>query len=385
MDRRATVHDSRSRRHHLVDLGRNDRLVALDVTRGVAMLGVVALNYHAILNDEDAFAPINPSFLERLFNPVSGVLSTRFAATFVVVAGIGVALLSARTSEADMAGIRLLRERLLRRGTFLLVLGFVLEWIWPGTILFYYGAYFLIASAVVRQRTSQLLAGAAASVAVAAGLMAWRVSERFDDNFTAWLDPPSPNGPRNALIRLLFSYTHPVFPWIAFFFVGMVIGRSVRGGKILHTRLALVSMAVVAVSYLLRDALRPELIVDEGDALLATFVSLQPFDRGVLYVTSTIGIALLAIWTIERVVVHIPERLTSVLAQMGRLSLTIYVTHILVFNLVVDVFGWVRPTGLDSALVLTACVITACAIMARLVLRRWSTGPIESIYRSFGG
>ena len=115
MDRRATVHDSRSRRHHLVDLGRNDRLVALDVTRGVAMLGVVALNYHAILNDEDAFAPINPSFLERLFNPVSGVLSTRFAATFVVVAGIGVALLSARTSEADMAGIRLLRERLLRR------------------------------------------------------------------------------------------------------------------------------------------------------------------------------------------------------------------------------------------------------------------------------
>lgn len=215
--------------------------------------------------------------------------------------------------------------------------------------------------------------------------MAWRVSERFDDNFTTWLDPPSPNGPRNALIRLLFSYTHPIFPWIAFFLVGMVIGRSVRGGKFLHTRLALVSMAIVAVSYLLRDALRPELIVDEGDALLATFVSLQPFDRGVLYVTSTIGIALLAIWTIERVVGHLPERLTSVLAQMGRLSLTIYVTHILVFNLVVDIFGLVRPTGLDSALILTACVIAACAIMARLVLRRWSTGPIESIYRSFGG
>lgn len=382
---RTAVHDPRTRRHRLVDLGRDDRLVALDVTRGVAMLGVIALNYHAILNDEDAFAPIAPSFFERLFNPVSGVLSTRFAATFVVVAGIGVALLSSRTSDFEPAGVRLLRQRLLRRGAFLLVVGFILEWIWPGTILFYYGAYFMIASFVVRHTTKWLLTGALVSVVTAAGLAAWRVSERFDDNFTSWLDPPSPNGPRNALIRLLFSYTHPVFPWIAFFLVGMVIGRSIHGGTIVRARLALVSIAMVVVSYALRDALRPALIVDEPDALRATLVSLQPFDRGILYVASTTGIAVLSIWTIERLVSRVPRQFVSIWAQMGRLSLSIYVTHILVFNLVVDVLGWVRPTGLDTALGFTVVVVATCALMAHLVLRRWSTGPIESLYRSFGG
>lgn len=368
-----------------MDLGRGERLVALDVTRGIAMLGVIALNYHAILNTQDAFAPIAPSFLERLFNPVSGVLSTRFAATFVVVAGVGVAILSSRTPTSDATESRHLRQRLLRRGVFLLVVGYVLEWIWPGTILFYYGAYFMIASAVIRQSTKRLLAMATISAVTAASLVAWRVSERFDDNFTAWLDPPSPNGPRNVLIRLLVSYTHPVFPWIAFFFVGIAIGRSIRGGTIVRTRLALSSAVVVVVSYGLRDVVRPALIVDEADALRATLVSLQPFDRGVLYVTSTTGIAILSIWAIERLVRHLPMQFISIWSLMGRLSLSIYVAHIVMFNLVVDVLGWVRPTGLDTALGLTLAVAAMCALMAQLVLRRWSTGPIESLYRSFGG
>lgn len=368
-----------------MDVGRGDRLVALDVTRGVAMLGVIALNYHAILNDENAFAPIAPSFFERLFNPISGVLSTRFAATFVVVAGVGVALLSSRTSEFDRTGIRVLRQQLLRRGVFLLVIGFVLEWIWPGTILFYYGAYFMVASIVVRQTTRRLLVGAVASVVVATCLMAWRVSERFDDNYTSWLDPSSANGPRNALIRLLFSYTHPVFPWIAFFLVGIVIGRNVRNSTIIRPRVALAAVAVVVISYVLRDLLRPALIVNEGDVLLSTLVSLQPFDRGALYVASTLGVAILALWALEHLVRHAPRPLVSIFAGMGRLSLSIYVAHILVFNLVVDVFGWVRPTGLDTALVLSGVFAAISAVMARLVLRRWSTGPIESLYRSFGG
>ena len=368
-----------------MDVGRSDRLVALDVTRGVAMLGVIALNYHAILNDENAFAPIAPSFFDRLFNPVSGVLSTRFAATFVVVAGIGVALLSSRTSELDRSEIRALHQRLLRRGVFLLIVGFVLEWIWPGTILFYYGAYFMIASIVVRQTSRRLLVGAGVSVAVATCLMAWRVSERFDDNYTSWLDPSSVNGPRNALIRLLVSYTHPVFPWIAFFLVGIVLGRSVRSSTIIRPRLALAAAAAVVISYVLRDLFRPALIVDEGDALLSTLVSLQPFDRGALYVASTLGIAIVAIWVLENLARHAPRQLVSIFEGMGRLSLSIYVAHILVFNLVVDVLGWVRPTGLDTALSLSGVFAAVSAVAAHLVLRRWSTGPIESLYRSFGG
>ena len=39
------------------------------------------------------------------------------------------------------------------------------------------------------------------------------------------------------------------------------------------------------------------------------------------------------------------------------MSLTLYVAHALVFNLVVDWSGWVRPTGLDTALMFAAVLL----------------------------
>ena len=92
MDRRPAVDDSGTRRHRHVDLAPTERLRSLDVVRGISLFGVIALNYHAVLNEQSAFAPLSPSFFDRLFNPISGVLTTRFAATFVFVAGIGVTL-----------------------------------------------------------------------------------------------------------------------------------------------------------------------------------------------------------------------------------------------------------------------------------------------------
>ena len=74
------------------DQSRSVRHVGLDVTRAIAIFGVVVMNYHAYLNKSMAFFPESPSLAERIFNPLTGILSTRFAATFVLVAGIGTSL-----------------------------------------------------------------------------------------------------------------------------------------------------------------------------------------------------------------------------------------------------------------------------------------------------
>ena len=63
------------------------RRVAPDVTRTLALLGVIVMNYHGFLNAR----MLGDGFGDRLFRPFDGVLSTRFAATFVSMAGIGVA------------------------------------------------------------------------------------------------------------------------------------------------------------------------------------------------------------------------------------------------------------------------------------------------------
>ena len=49
------------------------------------------------------------------------------------------------------------------------------------------------------------------------------------------------------------------------------------------------------------------------------------------------------------------------------MSLTLYVAHALVFNLVVDWLGWVEPAGLDTALTFAA-VYWVVAIAAAVVV-----------------
>jgi len=156
--------------------------------------------------------PTQPSVWDRLFNPLTGPLTTRFAATFVLIAGIGVSLFTQRVRASNnRADIRHARIVLLRRGTLLYFLGYFVQWIWPGTILFYYGAYFIIAAAVFAWSTKRLIALGGASIIIAAGLSWWRASQLLDGNNTRWLSP-SPNSPRNLLIRTFVDSPTPCFP-----------------------------------------------------------------------------------------------------------------------------------------------------------------------------
>ena len=123
------------------------RFVGPDVTRAIALIGVVLMNYHGYLNGAAALTTDSSPFVMRLFNPWTGVLSTRFAATFVLVAGVGVTLLTNRSRlGGDRAAVSADRWRLARRGLLLYAVGMVIDWIWPGTILPYYGVLFLLAT-----------------------------------------------------------------------------------------------------------------------------------------------------------------------------------------------------------------------------------------------
>jgi uncharacterized membrane protein YeiB len=125
----------------------DERLPGPDVVRALALVGVVVMNYHGYLILRGAEP--GAGWTTEVFDPWTGPLATRFAATFVLVAGVGVTLLTrgvvaARTS--DPAAVTEMRWRLVRRGLFLYALGLLLDEIWPGTIIPYYGAMFVLAA-----------------------------------------------------------------------------------------------------------------------------------------------------------------------------------------------------------------------------------------------
>lgn len=362
-----------------------DRLLGPDVTRALALIGVVVLNYHGYLNGASAAAGPDASFAQRLFDPYRGVLATRFATTFMLVAGIGVTLMTRRSrASGDRAAIAADRWRLVRRGTVLYAGGFVLDWIWSGTILFFYGAAFILAALVFTLPTRWLI-GIASTVAVAAaGLHWWVVARQVDGHSVAWLTSPATltsESPRGLLFDTFINGTHPLLPWFAFMCVGMIVGRTL--GMNHPLRWAVGGAIATAISYAVNHVATSG---HAADRVRVTVLSTRPFDRGLLYSIGTAGSALIAFglisWFTQR---HQHNAAVQMLARAGQMTLTLYVIHVLVFNLVVDWLGWVGGTGLDTALVFAAAFWVLAIAVASWWRKQVGRGPLEIVYRLFGG
>ena len=75
----------------------------------------------------------------------------------------------------------------------------------------------------------------------------------------------------------------------------------------------------------------------------------------------------------------------EVLRHAGAMSLTLYIAHGLVFNLVVDWLGWIEPGGLGRALTFAAAYWAVAITAAWWWHDRYGIGPAEWLYRRLGG
>ncbi|PIE32496.1 MAG: hypothetical protein CSA55_03315 [Ilumatobacter coccineus] len=319
------------------------RLVGPDVVRAVAMFGVVLMNYHGYLILRDGQRPTGT--IASILDPWEGPLANRFAATFVLTAGVGVSLMTRRDRSAEM------RWRLVRRGLVLYGLGMVFDMIWPGTILPYYGAMFILAATAI---TLPVWAIATAGIAAAA--------------IGAAITPPSAgfHSPTGLIIEVVFHGTHPLFPWLIYFCAGIILGR-----------------------YLFTDWWRPiAAAVGAGSLIFAIVIavgsgdSLAPPSRSLPSTLGALGVALLAFVAIFTIAERWSQ--TAVIDRLrraGQLSLSIYLVHGLVFNLMVDWLDLVQPGGLAISVSFTVIVWLVTIGMASAYQERFGRGPAETLYR----
>jgi uncharacterized membrane protein YeiB len=353
------------------------RLAGPDVVRAVALIGVVVMNYHGylILRDLDAGGVHSPTeWLDRLFDPWDGPLSTRFAATFVLVAGVGVTLMS-RRSIGDPARVSEMRWRLVRRGVLLYVVGLLLDRIWPGTIIIYYGAMFVLAAGIFTWRSRWIIAIGVSTAIAATAVRSWRFDRQRNGYSTGWLTSPGEESLRRLLFDVFVNGTHPLLPWFSFLCAGIVLGRIlVVPWWRRATGAAGVGLVVSAWSLSLIPA----------SGLIEVTLSVNPLDRSVVYVASALGTALLAYVAIDWLTERFPVA-TEPLRRAGQLTLSLYLAHVFLFNLVVDWLGWVRPGGTVSALAFATGFWVAAIAASTWWQRRFGRGPAEAVYRAFGG
>ena len=128
-----------------------DRVAGYDLARALAFLGMVFINYWALVEDPNAC----PAWLVAILNNIQG----RSAATFVVLAGIGLSLLSRRAYlKHDTAGIAADRAVLLGRASFFFIIGMIHSTVWPADILHFYGIYLAIGAFLLSSPNRRLWA-----------------------------------------------------------------------------------------------------------------------------------------------------------------------------------------------------------------------------------
>ena len=357
-----------------------ERFAELDVARSIALLGIIVLNYHGYLNRASALGSAQSNWFLRLMDPWNGILVPS-PVIFVLVAGIGCGLLTLPAVErGDKEMISATRWTLIRRGTFLFTIGTMFEWVWRGTILPYYGIYFILGAAIFDLKPKRIAAIAIACTALAASLALWRYFRDVGGHSTGWLQPFEPNTPRNLLLRIFVDYTHPVFPWFAFFCAGLIIGKSYLAFTAQRLRIIGYGVALLALVYGISA-----IALHTTEGAWETVLSTDPFTRGVLATLGTCTSSIVIVAIISLVV----ERTTSssiveFLQRSGQITLTLYLLHGFIFNAVVNWWGWVTATGFNTALVFSLVVWVLLLAFGAWWQRFIGKGPVEIVYRKFG-
>jgi uncharacterized membrane protein len=336
------------------------RIGGLDVARGLAVLGM----FGAHLGDTGELGR-DPATWRALVDGRSSIL-------FATLAGVSLALLSGGGTRLDGRELGRARTRVLVRAAWVFAIGGVLELLDTSVaiILGVYAVLFVLALPFLRWPPGRLLL-AAGAVALAGPPLTVAVGR--------YATGRGEEG--SAFASLLFTGSYPAAVWLAFVLVGLALGRADLAA--VRTRAALVAggAAAAALGYLggwwstrqFTPGVRAEGIEAgfgaSGGWDPAWFAGAEPHSSTPFEVLGSGGVAV-AVIGVCLVLADLLPRLTSPVAAVGALALTVYTAHIVAIRVVDAGVGdwgaWVRFT-------LTALLLAT--------VWRWriGRGPLEAL------
>jgi uncharacterized membrane protein len=219
------------------DVRPTGRLEAIDVARGVALIGMMAVH---VLSS-------GPGVTGTVHELAGG----RSAALFAVLAGVGLALASGGAQPTPQRLHRARRVILIRAamiGLIGLTLGMITTPV--AIILTYYAVLFLFALPVLGW-SARRLAVAAVGWALLSPVVSQLIrAAGFDDgpgHNPSWLDVTDLG---NTVLHLLLNGYYPVLTWVTYLLAGMAVGRLALDRPGAGRRLAFTGAALAVAAWL---------------------------------------------------------------------------------------------------------------------------------------
>ncbi|MGI4736521.1 MAG: DUF418 domain-containing protein [Janthinobacterium lividum] len=356
------------------------RIIGFDLARAYAIFGMFIVNFNFSFGS--VMAPTDP--IGHFLNIFTG----NSTAIFIICAGMGVSLMTNRPdySSAERAA---LKAKILKRSWFLFALGLLLYNWWSGDILHFYGGYLHVAAFLLFVPKRFYLWGALLAVVVFHLLLLLiPLNTSWDFTTFRYLDFWTPLG---FLRNTFYNGWNSLFPWLAYFLVGMWLGRlnwQQLGAK---RRVFLVGLLVFGLIQGLRLLVRQQVFpLSWSDYLMAEY-----FPPYLPFVLVTMAFALLVIPICLAIGEAFPTNwLVRALQKTGQLTLSNYVIHLTLGMPLLARLTGKHYTGLLAAgkpispaylFAYASAFYAASVLFSNLWRRRFDNGPLELLMRSISG
>ena len=342
------------------------RMGGLDLARYIAFVGMVIVNFKIAMGAEG-----DGGFLGHFTNALEG----RAAATFVVLAGIGLGL-------SGLKGVSATSLVTIKRALFLLVIGLLNMLIFDADILHYYAFYFLFGAFLLRLRNPALLG---LILLLNLAFVAMILTLDYDAGWN-WQDYTYSGfwTPTGFVRNLFFNGWHPVIPWLGFLLFGIVLSRMALGERAVQVMLVLGGALAFGVAEGLSYVLMPFFTaIDPELAALATTSPVPPMP---LYTLAGLGAACVVIGLCLLVSEQLENGgVLGLILPAGRQTLTLYIGHILVGMGTLEAMGMLGGQTIGQS-VLASFLFCLGATFYALIWSRWfRRGPIEALMRKIAG
>lgn len=342
------------------------RLDGLDLARFVAFVGMVIVNFKIAMGVENA---------QGIVGTLTIALEGRAAATFVVLAGIGLGL-------AGLKGLDQTISVTIKRALFLLVIGLLNMTIFDADILHYYAFYFLF-GVLLLPLGSRVLFGILVSLNIAFVIMiltlnydaGWNWDEYTYSGF--WTV--------TGFVRnLFFNGWHPVVPWLGFLLFGIILSRAALANQATQLKLIVGGTAAFGIAELMSAVLMAQLAPIAPELMELT--TTDPVPPMPLYMLAGLGAACMVVG----ICLLVSGRLKAVgvlqlFIPAGRQTLTLYIAHILIGMGTLEALGMLGGQSMSAALVAALLFCLFAVVYAFFWSRFFKRGPIEAAMRKIAG
>jgi uncharacterized protein len=370
----------------------DQRIAAIDVLRGIALFGVLAVNliteFRVSLFQQFLPSPVEGSWLDHAVEAMVSIgMELKAFALFSLLFGIGLAIQFERlATRADRLSL------LVRRLLVLLGFGLIhLCFIWNGDILTEYALIGLLALPLL-YASNRTLAVALMALALYAALPFW-LPDTFFWPSEAWLHQHVQaatsvyaNGSWAEVVRYNIGEIASIIPLhlfiaprtLALFLLGALAWRTGLLRQPESHRRLLIGAAILGLmlgfGMSLLDPPAPSSPWHSWTAVISVLITLGPVVLAVGY-----GATIIVLHTFTRA-----SRLLSIVGPLGRMAFSNYLAQSLIFGWIffgygLGNFGRMSPS---QAMLLGVIVYVAQIIASQCWLRRFRFGPMEWLWRT---